>query len=308
MTQPTVSVIIPTLNAGSAFPDILERIHEQKDVSDVEIVVVDSGSTDGTRQAAQHSATKTITIPRRNFNHGGTRNLAILEAHGELIALLTQDAMPDNDQWLYYLVAAVMSDDDVSGAYSRQIPHPDTPPWIKHQMAEHGLFSDQPRIQQLSNPKSFDTLDPLERLNLCIFDDVSSLIRRSTWENHPLPEAPFAEDLEWAKEELLRGKKIVYEPKSRVIHSHRRGAIHEYRRAKIAHYRLYELFDLRLVPTIPLLFRYSLQNIIRLTNWTLQERPVHLNDAFMAPFVAVASTLGQYMGAKIASQQRGAQP
>jgi len=288
------------LNAGHHFPEILDRIRKQNDVGEVEIVMVDSGSTDGTLQAGDRTGAKTIAIDRRTFNHGGTRNLGISESKGELVALLTQDAMPEDDHWLHYLVEAVTNDEQVSGAYSRQIPRPGTPPWVIRQMDEYGLFSDIPRIQELAEGLAFDRMEPLERLRLCTFDDVSSLVRRSAWELHRYPEVPFAEDLEWAKDEILRGNKIAYEPRSRVIHSHRRGAIHEYRRSRIAHQRLCELFDLRLVPTFPLLIRYSLQNIVRHLRWA-SAKPANLTNLFEAPCVAVASTVGQYMGAKAAA-------
>ena len=302
MTASAVSVIIPTLNAGPDFPDILNRIRSQKDVGSVEIVVVDSGSTDGTSEVARKAGGMTIDINRKSFNHGGTRNLGISNSSGELAALLTQDAMPENENWLYSLVEAVKSDPSISGAYSRQIPHPSTPAWILHQMEEHGLHSDIPRIQGLTESSTFDNMPPLEKLRLCTFDNVSSLIPRSVWEKHPFPEAPFAEDLEWAKYEILQGNKIVYQPESRVIHSHRRGAIHEYHRSRIAHQRLHELFQVRLVPTIPLLLKYSIQNVIRLTGWAL-ERPGNIADIFQAPLVAVANTFGQYVGARAAANR-----
>jgi len=298
-----VSVVIPTLNAGSDFPVILDRIRQQKGVGDIEIVVVDSGSTDGTLQACAQAHARTLTIDRKTFNHGGTRNLGISESRGEFVALLTQDAMPEDDNWLHYLVEAAAGNQRVSGAYSRQIPHPDTPLWVIRQMDEYGSFSDTPTIQKLTDTAAFDRMEPIEKLRLCRFDDVSSLIRRSVWERHPFPQAPFAEDLEWAKEEILRGNKIKYEPRSRVIHSHRRGALHEYRRSKIAHQRLCELFDLRLVPTFPLLVRYSLQNIVRHLKWAWG-KPARLGDLLAVPCVAVASTLGQYIGAKAVANNR----
>jgi rhamnosyltransferase len=307
MTALAVSVIIPTFNPGPEFPEILARIRSQKDVGDVEIVVVDSGSKDGTLDAARHVGAKTIVIDRKSFNHGGTRNLGISESSGDPVALMTQDAMPENKNWLCTLVEAISNDPSTSGAYSRQIPHPNTPPWVLRQMENHGLFSDSPRIQELKESSSFHCMQPLEKLALCTFDNVSSLVRRSAWEKHPFPEAPFAEDLEWARDEILRGNKIIYQPKSRVIHSHRRGPVHEYRRSRIAHQRLCELFDIQLVPTVPLLFRYSLQNIIRLTGWAL-EKPANIADIFQAPWVAVAGTLGQYMGAKSTIANREAQP
>ncbi len=308
MTHPTVSVVIPTLNAGRRFQVVLDRIRSQKNVGQVEVVVVDSASTDGTQDLARKAGSKVIVIPRREFNHGETRNLGISNTSGELIALLTQDAFPENDNWLFPLADSVMGDAAVSGAYSRHIPHPNTPPWILNQMEAHGVLSEQPRHQHLETLESLDSLSPIEQLKLCTFDNVSSLIRRSAWVEHLFPRAPFAEDLEWAKEEIMRGHKIVYQPESRVIHSHRRGPIHEYKRSKIAHRRLMELFDLRLIPTVLHLIRYTLQNMCRLTGWALKTHPIRPGDILQAPLVAIAGTLGQYAGARTAIYQAERQP
>jgi hypothetical protein len=170
-------------------------------------------------------------------------------------------------------------------------------------MDEHGAMSKTPRTQYLGESKSLEALSPLEQLRLCTFDNVSSLIRKSAWTDNPFPRVPFAEDLAWGKAELLRGRKLIYQPESRVIHSHRRGPIYEYRRSRIAHQRLAELFDLRLVSSVPLLIRYSLQNMLRLTCWALQAHPMRLGDVFQAPLVAMAETLGQYTGARGAIYQ-----
>jgi rhamnosyltransferase len=262
--------------------------------------VVDSSSTDGTPELADKAGAKVLVIPQQEFNHGESRNLGISYTSGELVVLMTQDAVPENDNWLFPLVGSVIGDDAVSGAYSRNAPHPNTPPWILHQMEDHGVLSDEPRVQNLGESESLDSLPPMEQLRLCTFDNVSSLIRKSAWVDNPFPRVPFAEDLAWAKAEIMRGHKIVYQPESGVIHSHRRGPMHEYRRSKVAHQRLVELFNLRLVQTIPLLVRYSLQNMLRLTGWALKTHPVRLGDIVLAPFVAMAETMGQYVGARSA--------
>jgi rhamnosyltransferase len=283
----------------------LEGIRQQKEVGEIEIVVVDSASKDRTREIAKEAGAKVFKIHRQDFNHGGTRNLAISETKGEFVALLTQDAFPENERWLSALVETLLEDPTVSGAYSRHLPNANTPPWVLRQMQDHGVLSEEKYLQFLDKPESYHVLEPLQRLRLCTFDNVSSLIRRSAWEKHRFPEVPFAEDLEWARDEILRGNKIVYQPDSRVIHSHRPNPFQEFRRAKIAHQRLVELFNLRLVPTFPLLFRYGCKNISQLTGWALEEHPIQWRNAFEAPFVAMASTLGQYSGAKSAGRKYG---
>jgi len=300
---PSISVAIPTRNAGNGFREVLDKIRIQIGVGEVEIVVVDSDSSDQTREIAVNTGAKVYKIERKDFNHGGTRNFAISKTNGEVIALLTQDALPENEHWLYALVNAVLDNPDVSGAYSRQIPQVNAPFWVRQQMEEHGVLSEEKRVQYLKEDDSFGAMSPMQRVQLCTFDNVSSAIRREAWEEHPFPKVLFAEDIEWARGEIMRGHKLVYQPDSCVIHSHQPNPFQEFARVKIAHQRLAGLFDLRLVPSFPLLVRYGISNMVRLTRGTIQEQPRRWTGVIEAPFIAVASTLGQYYGAKLVKRK-----
>jgi rhamnosyltransferase len=74
---------------------------------------------------------------------------------------------------------------------------------------------------------------------------VSSCLRRSVWEKHPFRRISFGEDIEWSERVMKRGYKIVYDPKSAVIHSHNRSALYEMKRAYVAHKLLGELLGFR---------------------------------------------------------------
>ena len=97
--KPTVSIVVLTRNAGPEFCQLLERVTTQRDRRP-EIVVVDSGSSDGTPDLARRFGAKVIDIPAASFNHGQTRNLGIQHSQGEICVLLVQDALPVDDQWL----------------------------------------------------------------------------------------------------------------------------------------------------------------------------------------------------------------
>ncbi len=60
------------------------------------VQVIDSSSTDGTDSVALNAGFELLSIPGRDFNHGGTRNLAVEMHHSqyELVIFLTQDAIP----------------------------------------------------------------------------------------------------------------------------------------------------------------------------------------------------------------------
>src|SRR5439155_14048995 len=73
---PPISLLIPTLDGGRDFELLLAAIDRQEDVDELELVVVDSGSADGTTDAARRAGARVVSIPRDEFGHGRTRNLA----------------------------------------------------------------------------------------------------------------------------------------------------------------------------------------------------------------------------------------
>lgn len=105
MPQTNVSVIIPTLNAGTMIDDLLTSLEHQRRVPD-EIIVVDSSSDDDTRDLVRrHPEVRLIVIDRKDFNHGGTRDMALRESSGDFVLFLTQDALPESDQYIDAVLA-----------------------------------------------------------------------------------------------------------------------------------------------------------------------------------------------------------
>ena len=74
-SSPEVSVVIPTLNAGASFEELLKRISEQEASFDYRLLVVDSGSTDGTAELARRYGAFVHRTSQNEFDHGATRNL-----------------------------------------------------------------------------------------------------------------------------------------------------------------------------------------------------------------------------------------
>ena len=78
----TYTIIILTLNAGAKFGMLIDALAVQT-VNMQEILIVDSSSTDGTRELAKGLGCRVIKIGRSNFDHGTTRNLAMFEVSTE---------------------------------------------------------------------------------------------------------------------------------------------------------------------------------------------------------------------------------
>jgi rhamnosyltransferase len=96
-----VSVVIPAKNAGPQLRPVLDAVLSQQTFWPFEVLVIDSGSTDGTVDLIKgYSSVRLIEILAREFGHGKTRNFAIANTKGDYIAMLTQDALPANRFWL----------------------------------------------------------------------------------------------------------------------------------------------------------------------------------------------------------------
>jgi len=228
MADPLASVVIPVLNGGSRLCACLEAVAAQDFPGGFELLVIDSGSTDGSAELAERFG-RVIRIPGEEFNHGLTRNRAIAESRGRAVALLVQDAVPQNRDWLKALVEAVLSP-GVAGVYSRQVPRPDCPPFIKGRLLRWSASRTEPELKRLSSEEELMELEMLERIRRLSFDNVSSCVKKEVWEKHPFAARRFGEDVAWSKQVMLAGYAIVYEPGSVVEHSHANSLWYEFKR------------------------------------------------------------------------------
>ena len=207
-----ISVIIPVKDGGDALRRCLDGIARQRTDEDVEALVVDSGSTDGSRELAQSMGARVLEEQAAGFRHGATRNLAAANARGELLVFTTQDAYAADEHWLERLCAPLRADDDVAGVYGRQIPNPDASPPDRFFL--EFLYGPSPRVQRARDTADLSLLTTL-------FSNVNSAIRRSFWERFPFADDMFfAEDQDWSRRVLLAGYAIRYEPEAAVHHSH----------------------------------------------------------------------------------------
>lgn len=261
MTSPKASVVIPTFNAGPGFENLLDKLSTQETDFDYEILVVDSGSTDGTSELARRHGATVHQIPSSEFDHGAARNLGISLSRGEYIALTVQDAMPLDGRWLSSMVENLERDELVAGVYGRQSPHPGSGDLTRALVTGWPTAATARREQFAETPDRYRTLRPSERRALATFDNVSSCLRRSVWEQMPFEKTNFGEDLRWGKKVVEAGYKLVYEPRSSMFHSHGRGALRDLRRHYVDQLVLLDLFGPAMSPS---LWQFPL-NVLRST-------------------------------------------
>ena len=296
MSDQTVSIVIPTRNGGARLGAVIDAIRAQRIDSRREIVIVDSGTTDGSRTLLSRDADLFLEIDPRTFNHGRTRNLGVARSSGELVVMLVQDALPRGDRWLQSLLAPLQRDPAVAGAFARQVPGPDASPMAERQLAGWIAGSGEPRVMKIRDRAEYEAWTPSQRLQACAFDNVCAAFRRSVWTAHPFAELPIAEDLAWGRDVLLAGHSLAYVPDAVVEHSHNRSAWYELKRTWVLHQQLHQLFGLRTVPTLRHLARAVASTAIAHRQWLRDDATSDLRGRLHGQALALAWPLGQYLG------------
>jgi rhamnosyltransferase len=201
-----ISVAIPVLNGGPLLAEVLAAVRDQRVEGDeVEVVVADSGSTDGSLSVAQRYGARVLSVPRAEFSHGGTRDLLMRSAGGSHVAFLTQDATPASPSWLASLLRGFSRASDVALVYGPYLPRPGAPHWVRRELRD--FFGPAPRVDRGPDGDPF-------------YSDANGCIRRDAYAQVPYRHVSYAEDQLLARDMLAAGWAKAYEPDAAVVHSH----------------------------------------------------------------------------------------
>jgi glycosyltransferase involved in cell wall biosynthesis/ubiquinone/menaquinone biosynthesis C-methylase UbiE len=229
-----VSVIIPTKNAGSDFSGVLEKVTCQKGIKEIEIIIIDSGSSDTTLDDAKKFGSRIYTINPEDFNHGATRNFGAEKARGNYICFLVQDAIPIGDFWLYSMVKALESDPKIAAATCKQIPRSDADLFSCFGLWQHYFYTlDAGSDRICRTDADFDALPGEEKRRLAGLDDVSCLIKKDIFEKFRFRKIQSSEDLDLGKRLIQAGYKNAFFFSIGVIHSHNRDPGYFLRRSYV---------------------------------------------------------------------------
>ncbi len=223
--KPKLSVVIPTLNGERTLPDLLDALARQSGVEIIEKVVIDSGSTDRTRNILERGGFRVTQIPKSEFNHGLTRNRLVELTEAPFVALFSQDAVPARCDMLHELVMPLLLSPNVAGAYARQAPWPRASRLDALRVKRSRAARKEARRVKGSD---LSILNPAALIERCDFHNGASMIRRSGFV--PFPRTEIAEDLLWARENIRCGREIAFVPSALVYHSVERPLADEWRR------------------------------------------------------------------------------
>jgi rhamnosyltransferase len=199
-----VSIVIRAKNEARYIGETLRAIFDPEALPPRQVVVVDSGSTDGTQAIVQSFPTRLIQIAPEEFTYGFALNLGVASVDAEIVATLSAHSLPADPDWLRQLVEP-FARAHVAGVYGRQLPRPNATFLELIGMWLTGVLSEAPR-----------TLDRRP-----LFSNANGAFRRSLWLEHAFDECVGgAEDIAWVRTMQERGYLIAYQPSARVYHSH----------------------------------------------------------------------------------------
>jgi glycosyltransferase involved in cell wall biosynthesis len=241
----TVSVVIPVKDGERYLEELLTALaREGVD----EVLVIDSGSHDRSREIVCAAGVELLEIEPGQFSHGRTRNLGAERTSGELICFLTQDATPCPG-WLDAYREAFALDGHVGAAYGPHLPRADTSPMIarelteffarfepsqrlapdRHRADENGAAGHQAGENGASRHPANTPV--VQRPGDSTFlSNVNACYTRACWEEIRFRDVAYSEDQAFGADLLATGWSKVYHPGAAVLHAHDYGALEFMRR------------------------------------------------------------------------------
>lgn len=216
--KPFCSIIIRCYNEGKRIERLLDEIMQQT-IKDIEIIIVDSGSTDETLSIISKFPVKLVYISPNEFSFGRALNRGCEVANGDFLVFISAHCYPVNNNWLEELLVP-FNDPKVALVYGKQRGNKSTK--YSEQQIFKSWFPDETKLKQYTP--------------FC--NNANCAVRKTLWSNiHYDEELTGLEDLDWAKKVVSMNFYIVYSSEAEIIHIHDE-TLHEihnrYRREAIA--------------------------------------------------------------------------
>ncbi len=264
------SIVIPVKNGYDTIESCLTGIFGQTVRDKMEVIVIDSGSTDGTLELLKKFPVIVHHLPPGEFNHGETRNLGVRLAKGEFVVMTVQDATAVDEHWLETM-RSHFDDPEVAGVCGQQIVLKDK---TKNPLQWFRPVSEaKPFSFQFVDKQQFTSLGGKEQHSYCNWDDVNAMYRKSIKEKLPFRKLMFSEDTLWAKDALEAGYKIVYDYRARVNHYHHQNYKFYFKRSYIILYQNYKFYNYIKYPKNPIAKVAEIKiRLLRMSELSLSEK------------------------------------
>src|SRR5690348_9308072 len=213
MSEVFTSIILRSFNEGWALRQTLPALQAQT-YKNWELIVIDSGSTDGSAELIRRARpAHFVQITPEQYNPSRVMNHGMQLARAERAIFLNADATPQGGEWLRPLVEA-LADPNTAAVFGRQIPRPGCPAVYAHDYER--CFGPQRQSAQWEH----------------FFSMVSSGLRKDIWARRGfLEQMQYSEDDEYTRWCRAQGYRVVYCPKSVVMHSHNYTPEQAYKRS-----------------------------------------------------------------------------
>ncbi|MEM7365472.1 MAG: glycosyltransferase family A protein [Pseudomonadota bacterium] len=196
-----VSVIIRTLNEQKYLSELLDAVGTQNADFDVEVVLVDSGSTDSTLPIAEAAGCRIVHIDPEHFTFGRSLNVGCRAARGTVFVFVSGHCVPAGPEWLASLVQPIF-DDVAQYSYGRQLGRDTT------KFSESQVFD-----------KFYPPSKKSEKGFFC--NNANAALRRDVWERFEFNERLTGlEDMYLARLLVEAGGQVAYVPEAPVWHIH----------------------------------------------------------------------------------------
>ena len=218
-------LIIPTLNAGKNFATLLEQIAAQ----DLPLtkLIADSESTDDTVTIAKKFNFDVMTVRRKDFNHGATRQSALdylLEKKRvDVIIFLTQDVLLHDEKTLSALTKIFETDSTVGLTYGRQLPHKNAT--LEAEILRQFNYPAESQLKTFDDRKKFGIKAAFNSNSFAAYR-IDALKSIGGFPSNVI----LSEDMYVAAKMLMSGQKIFYNADAQVYHSHNYKAAQEFHR------------------------------------------------------------------------------
>jgi glycosyltransferase involved in cell wall biosynthesis len=236
--KPACSIVIRAFNEGEHLGRLFEGISRQT-IRDMELILVDSGSSDGTVEIAKKHGATILHIKPEDFTFGRSLNLGIEAANSDIIIIASAHVYPVYPDWIERMIEP-FRDSRVALVYGKQ------------RGVEESHYSEQ----QIFKHWYPDISTVVQDHPFC--NNANAAIRRSFWENHRYDESlPGLEDLAWAKWAYEQNFRIVYSSQAEIRHVHEEswaGIKKRYLREGMAFKSIYPQENFSLLDLIRLFF------------------------------------------------------